>query len=67
DQALKISKDIEYRKGQAEALFAKSLALGGLDRRTEAVACARQALDIFEQIESPRASTMRELLAEWRR
>jgi hypothetical protein len=37
-----------------------------MNDRGQAIGKAEGALKIFKQIESPRASTMRELLAEWR-
>jgi hypothetical protein len=59
-------KAIEYRRGEGEALFARSQALDRLDRREEAAAQASEALKIFEQIENPlQAQKVRQQLAAW--
>ena len=52
DKALEIFKKIEYRQGEGDALFNKSLALDKLGQRQEAIDLAKVALAIFERIES---------------
>ena len=42
-----------------------SLALDSLGKRSEAVKLAKDALQIYEQIESPVAERVRRKLAEW--
>lgn len=47
-------------------MFGRSLALNNLGRRDEAVADAKVALRIFEEIEDPNAEKVRRLPAKWR-
>jgi hypothetical protein len=56
---------MEYRRGEGEALFCKSLAQHKLALQQEAVDGAKAALEIFEQIESPHAGKVRQKLSEW--
>ena len=65
EQSLKISRKIEYRRGEGDALFNMSLALEKLGQRPEAIDNAKAALVIFEKIESPGAEKARQKLAEW--
>ncbi len=65
EQALKITREIGDRRGEGNALFNTSLALDGLDKREEAVKLAKEALAIYEQIESPYAERVRRQLAKW--
>lgn len=65
EQALVIAREIGDRRGEGNALFNMSLALGSLDKRADAVLLAREALQIYEQIESPYADRVRRQLAEW--
>jgi len=63
--ALKNSREIGDRYREATALFNMSLAQDRLGKRSEALKLAKEALAIFEQIESPDAETVRQQLAEW--
>ena len=65
EQSLEITRRIEYRRGEGDALFNMSLALDKLGQRPEAIDSAKAALVIFEQIESPDAEKARQKLAEW--
>jgi hypothetical protein len=56
---------MEYRRGEGDALFNKSLALDKLGQRKETIDHAKAALDIFERIESFRSEKVRQKLAEW--
>ena len=64
DQALKIFQNMEYRQGEGDALSTRakpwisSTSAPSLD-------CAQKALQIFAQIESPKAEKVRQKLAEW--
>ena len=40
-------------------------ALDKLGQRPQSIDCAQKALQIFEQIESPKAEKVRQQLAEW--
>ncbi len=55
EQSLDIARKIEYRRGEADALFNMSLALEKLGQRPGAIDHAKAALVIFEEIESPSA------------
>jgi len=65
EQRLAIAREIGDRQGEANALWNMSLTLDKLVERAQAVACARAALDIYEQIEAPYAAKVRRQLAEW--
>jgi len=66
-QQLKISQGISDRYGEANSLWGQAICLKKKNDPEQAIKKVENALKIFEQIESPSASTMRELLAEWRR
>ena len=66
-QQLKIVQEIGYRNGEANALWCQAICLKQKNYLEQAIKKAENALSIFEQIESPSASTMRKLLAEWKR
>ncbi len=61
----KISREIGDRRGEGIPLFNMSLSLHTLDQQEKAIPLAKSALEIFEQIESPHAETVRKKLAEW--
>jgi hypothetical protein len=44
-----------------------SLSLDKLGQRAKAIDCAKSALKIYEQIESPTAERVRQQLAEWQK
>ena len=64
-QSLVIARSVDYRLGEGKALWNLSLALDKLNQRPQAIDCAQKALQIFEQIESPKAEKVRQQLAEW--
>jgi len=66
EQALGISREIGDRRGEGADLWNMALALDGLGERGQAIANAKAALGIFEQIEDPAAGKVRDRLAEWR-
>ena len=66
EQALLIDRETGSRRGEGTVLWNISLALDGLGERAQAIHHAEQALTIYEQIEDPRAATMRTQLAAWR-
>jgi tetratricopeptide (TPR) repeat protein/predicted phosphodiesterase len=63
--SLGISREMGDRKGEADYLFSMSLSLEKLGPREKAIDLAKTALEIFEQIKSPNAETVRKKLAEW--
>ena len=65
EQSLDIAREIEYREVEADALFNMSQALEKLAKRQEAIHHAKAALEIFEQIESPKAEEARRKLSDW--
>jgi len=65
-QQLKIAQEIGDRNGEANSLWGQAICLKKKNDSEQAVKKAENALKILEQIESPSASTMRELLAEWK-
>ena len=65
DQALETVRTTGKIQEEAETLFKMSLAFDKLCERDEAIDRIKSALDIFEQIESPRAEKVRLKLAEW--
>jgi tetratricopeptide (TPR) repeat protein len=67
EQSLFIAREICYKKGEGKNLFALSLVLDKLKQREKAVRLARDALKIYEQIESPHAEQVRQKLADWLR
>jgi len=66
EQHLKIAREIGDRLGEANALFNSAVALDQFGDRPAAIARAETALEIFEAIESPNASIVRNQLAKWR-
>ena len=64
--ALKISRGIGDRGGEGADLFNMARSFYKHDQRTEAVDLAKSALEIFEQMESPHAETVRKALAAWK-
>jgi tetratricopeptide (TPR) repeat protein len=66
EQSLQIQREIGDRLGEASSLFNSARSLDRLSDRPAAITCAIKALKIFEAIESPHASTVREQLAKWR-
>ncbi len=66
EQSLAIAREIGDRRGEGNALLNTGLARYKLGDRVKAVAHAEAALEIFEQIESPHAATVRAQLDEWR-
>jgi len=67
EEQQKIAQEIGDRNGEANALWGQAICLQKKNDPKRAIKKAENALSIFEQIESPVASIMRELLAEWRR
>jgi tetratricopeptide (TPR) repeat protein len=65
EQRLIIARGIRDRRGEGTALWNRALALDKLGRRDEAIASARDALAIFEQIEDPAAGRVRKKLQDW--
>ena len=66
ERQLLIAREIGHRRGEGIALWNMSLALNELGERDKAVAHAEAALKIFELIEHPSATEVREQLEEWR-
>lgn len=66
EQRLIIARDVGDRRGEGLALWNSSVSLNALGKRNEAIAHAEAALEIYEQIEHPEATKVREQLAEWR-
>jgi tetratricopeptide (TPR) repeat protein len=66
-RALTICREIGDRRGEGNNLWNLSLALDQVGERVEAIASAEAALKIREMMKDPRAVTVREALAEWRR
>ncbi|MDD4448035.1 MAG: tetratricopeptide repeat protein [Methanothrix sp.] len=64
-QQLKIAQEIGDRNGEAHALRGQAICLKKKNDPEQAIAKTESALRIFEQIESPSASTIRKLLAKW--
>jgi tetratricopeptide (TPR) repeat protein len=64
EQQLVITREIGDRRGEANALFNSSLALHQLGVHSEAIKKAESALQIYEQMESPHAETVRKWLEE---
>jgi tetratricopeptide (TPR) repeat protein len=65
-QSLQIAREIGDRLGEATSLFNGAMALDQLGDRAAAIAHTEAALKIYEAIESPHASTVRDQLAKWR-
>jgi len=62
---LTIAREIGDMRGEANALFNSSLTLHQLGEHSEAIEKAEDALQIFEQMESPNAERVKQKLAEW--
>ena len=67
EKALKISREIGDRRCEGNSLFNMSLSLDSLDQRARAIELAKSALKIYEQIESPFAERVLQLLDEWQK
>ena len=67
EQHLAIAREIGDRRGEGNAMFNSSLALFKLGKHREAIKNAESALEIYDQIESPNVSRVRQKLAEWRK
>ena len=66
DQQLLIAREIEDRLGEATSFWNSATTFYQLGDRQAAIARAEAALKIFEAIEAPQASTVRNKLAELR-
>jgi len=65
-QALQIARETGNRLGEANSLYNSALAIDRLGDRPTAIARAEAALKIYESIESPHASKVRNQLVQWR-
>jgi tetratricopeptide (TPR) repeat protein len=65
EQHLAITREIGDRRGEGNALWNTALALDKLGDRAQAIACAEAAFKIYEQIEDPGATKVREQLKAW--
>lgn len=65
EQQLRIARMIGDRRGEANSLYNSALVLNSLSQRAEAVARAKEALTIYEVIESPFRNKVRVQLAKW--
>jgi tetratricopeptide (TPR) repeat protein len=66
DQQFDIVQEIGDHYGEANSLWGQAICYEKMNNLDKAIENAEEALMIFEQIESPSASTMRELLSKWR-
>lgn len=66
ERALVIDRERGDLRSEGSDLLNMSLALDQLGKHAEALQHAEQALTIFEQIEDPKAATVRAQLAAWR-
>jgi len=66
ERRLGIAREIDDRRGEAITLFNLSLAVAKLGDRRRAIDYAGAALKLFEQIDDPRATVVREQLSRWR-
>jgi Tfp pilus assembly protein PilF len=62
---LVIDREIGDRRGEGNALFNMGLAFYRLEERDQAIDLVKQALEIYETIESPNAEQARIKLKEW--
>ncbi|MBT5049792.1 MAG: tetratricopeptide repeat protein [Rhodospirillaceae bacterium] len=62
EQHLTIAREIGDRQGEGIALFSSAISLKRLGQIAEAATFAQAALEIFTEIESPRAETVRKWL-----
>ncbi len=60
-----ITRGIGDKRGEGFALWGLAICYEKMDDPEKAINNAKEALKIFEQIESPSASTMRELISKW--
>jgi tetratricopeptide (TPR) repeat protein len=65
EKAQGIYSNMKCCQGNGESLFKISQTLDKLGYRSQAIDCAQKALQIFEQIESPKVEKVRLQLAEW--
>jgi len=65
EQQLDIAREIGDRRGEGADLYNISLSLEKLGKRVQAIKCAKTALQIYEQIESPYAEHVWMQLDEW--
>lgn len=66
EQRLRIADEIGDRRGEANALWNSSTTLDAQGDRAHAIMRAEAALEIYEAIESPAATEVRNQLAKWR-
>jgi len=64
-QRLEIAREIGDRRGEGNALWGLAICHEKMDDLKKAIENAEEALKIFERIESPSASTMRNLISIW--
>lgn len=60
-----IARKVGYRRGQGMALWNLSVVSEKLGDRSQAIAYAKDALEVYEQIEYNGAAVVREHLALW--
>lgn len=65
EQTLVIDREIDDRRGEGAALGNLGNAIYSLGEKEKGIALVRQALEIFEAIESPVADWARNKLKEW--
>ncbi len=65
EQCLVIAREIGDRRSEGNALFNMGLALYDLKEKDRAIHLVKQALEIYEAIESPHAEKARKKLKEW--
>jgi len=65
EQQLAITREIGDRRGEGNSLWNTSLALYKFGNRSQAIAYAEAALEIYEQIEDPNAALLCRALEEW--
>ncbi len=65
ERALAITREIGDRRGEGNSLANLGLALDKLGHRDQAIRFTREALQILEQIESPKAEKAERQLAKW--
>jgi tetratricopeptide (TPR) repeat protein len=66
EQSLTIKHEIGDRMGEANSLYNSALALHQLGDRPAAILHAEAALEIYDALDSPYASGVRDQLAQWR-
>ncbi len=65
EQRMVIAREIGDRRGEGNALFNVGLSLYDLDEKEKGINLVKQALKIYEAIESPSAKNARNKLKEW--